>query len=84
MVQAKMPQRPPREVNAEVDFANAVPRGHVDRLTRDTKLQRPKGRETQRLSSQFNQRQPAFHEPPAGMSHQSYRGQPRGARLADV
>jgi ABC-type transport system substrate-binding protein len=44
----------------EVDFANAVPREHVDRLTRDTKIQLLKGRETQRLSTQFNQRQQAF------------------------
>jgi peptide/nickel transport system substrate-binding protein len=46
----------------EVDFANAVPREHVDRLTRDTKIQLLKGRETQRLSTQFNQRHPAFKD----------------------
>src|SRR5215813_1290682 len=46
----------------EVDFANAVPREHVDRLTRDTKIQLLKGRETQRISTQFNQRQPAFKD----------------------
>jgi ABC-type transport system substrate-binding protein len=46
----------------EVDFANAVPREHVERLTRDTTLQLLKGRETQRISTQFNQRQPAFKD----------------------
>jgi peptide/nickel transport system substrate-binding protein len=46
----------------EVDFANAVPREHVDRLTRDTKIQLLKGRETQRISTQFNQRQLPFKD----------------------
>jgi peptide/nickel transport system substrate-binding protein len=46
----------------EVDFANAVPREHMDRLTRDAKIQMLKGRATQRISTQFNQRQPAFQD----------------------
>ena len=46
----------------EVDFANAIPREHVDRLTRDGKIQLLKGRATQRISTQFNQKQPAFKD----------------------
>jgi ABC-type transport system substrate-binding protein len=46
----------------EVDFANAIPREHVERLMRDAKIQLLKGRETQRISTQFNQRQPVFQD----------------------
>jgi ABC-type transport system substrate-binding protein len=46
----------------EVDFANAVPREHVERLARDGKIELLKGRETQRLSAQFNQRNPIFKD----------------------
>jgi peptide/nickel transport system substrate-binding protein len=46
----------------EVDFANAVPREHVERLARDGKVQLLKGRETQRISTQFNQGQPVFKD----------------------
>ncbi len=46
----------------EVDFANAIPREHVERLARDAKIQLLKGRETQRISTQFNQGRPVFKD----------------------
>jgi peptide/nickel transport system substrate-binding protein len=46
----------------EVDFANAIPREYVERLTRDPKIQVLQGRATQRISTQFNLRQPAFQD----------------------
>jgi ABC-type transport system substrate-binding protein len=46
----------------EVDFANYVPREHVDRLTRDTRIQVLKGKDTQRVQSFFNLRKPAFQD----------------------
>ena len=46
----------------EVDFANYIPREHVDRLTRDAKIQVLKGKDTQRTQSIFNLRKPAFQD----------------------
>jgi peptide/nickel transport system substrate-binding protein len=41
-------------VRREVDFANAVPREHVERLTRDPQIQMLRGRETQRIGVILN------------------------------
>jgi peptide/nickel transport system substrate-binding protein len=38
----------------EVDFANYVPREHVERLSRDPKITVLRGRDTQRVASYFN------------------------------
>jgi peptide/nickel transport system substrate-binding protein len=38
----------------EVDFANYVPREHVERLSRDPKITVHRGRDTQRVASYFN------------------------------
>jgi ABC-type transport system substrate-binding protein len=38
----------------EVDFANAVPREHVERLTRDPKIHLFRGRDALRINSYFN------------------------------
>jgi ABC-type transport system substrate-binding protein len=46
----------------EVDFANYIPREHVERLARDPQIQMLKGRETQRIQTHFNLRKPAFHD----------------------
>jgi ABC-type transport system substrate-binding protein len=46
----------------EVDFANYIPREHVERLTRDAKIQVFKGKDTQRIQSIFNLRKPAFQD----------------------
>jgi peptide/nickel transport system substrate-binding protein len=46
----------------EVDFANYIPREHVERLTKDAKLQVLKGKDTQRVQSFFNLRKPAFQD----------------------
>jgi ABC-type transport system substrate-binding protein len=46
----------------EVDFANAVPREHVERLARDVKIQLLRGRETQRINSYFNQAKTPFKD----------------------
>jgi peptide/nickel transport system substrate-binding protein len=44
----------------EVDFANAVPREHVERLARDPQIQMLRGKDTQRLGTIFNHRNPIF------------------------
>jgi peptide/nickel transport system substrate-binding protein len=44
----------------EVDFANAIPREHVERLAKDPQMRVLKGRETQRVTTAFNQKQPMF------------------------
>ena len=46
----------------EVDFANAVPREHVERLTRDPQIQMLRGRETQRIGVILNLRHPPFKD----------------------
>jgi ABC-type transport system substrate-binding protein len=45
-----------------VDCANAVPRAPVERLARDTHVQMLRGRETQRITLAFNQRQQPFKD----------------------
>jgi ABC-type transport system substrate-binding protein len=45
-----------------VDFANAVPRGHVERLTRDPQIQMLRDRETQRIGVILNLRHPPFKD----------------------
>jgi peptide/nickel transport system substrate-binding protein len=42
----------------EVEFANAVPREQVERLTKDTHIQMLRGRETQRITMALNQKKP--------------------------
>lgn len=44
----------------EVDFANAIPREHVERLAKDTQIRVLRGRETQRVSTSFNFKHPRF------------------------
>jgi peptide/nickel transport system substrate-binding protein len=46
----------------EVDFANYIPREHVERLTKDAKIQVLKGKDTQRTQSFFNLRKPMFQD----------------------
>ena len=46
----------------EVDFANYVPREHVERLAKDQKMQVFKGKDTQRTQSYFNLRNPLFRD----------------------
>jgi ABC-type transport system substrate-binding protein len=46
----------------EVDFANYIPREHVERLARDPQMQVFRGRDTQRTQSFFNLRKPAFQD----------------------
>jgi ABC-type transport system substrate-binding protein len=46
----------------EVDFANYVPREHVERLTRDPQIQVLRGKDTQRVQSQLNLRNPLFKD----------------------
>jgi peptide/nickel transport system substrate-binding protein len=46
----------------EVDFANYIPREHVERLARDPQIQVIKGRDTQRTASFFNLRKPPFQD----------------------
>ena len=46
----------------EVDFANYVPREHVERLTRDPQIQVLRGKDTQRVQSYFNLRNPLFQD----------------------
>ena len=46
----------------EVDFANMVPREHVERLTRDPQLYVLRGKDTQRISTAFNQKNPIFKD----------------------
>ena len=44
----------------EVDFAKAIPREHVERLAKDPQLRVLRGRETQRVSTSFNLKNPLF------------------------
>ncbi len=44
----------------EVDFANYVPREHVERLARAPQIQVLRGRDTQRVATYLNFRNPAF------------------------
>jgi peptide/nickel transport system substrate-binding protein len=46
----------------EVDFANYIPREHVERLAKDPQIQVIRGRDTQRTQSFFNLRKPAFQD----------------------
>jgi len=46
----------------EVDFANYIPREHVERLAKDQQIQVIRGRDTQRIQSFFNLRKPAFQD----------------------
>jgi ABC-type transport system substrate-binding protein len=46
----------------EVDFANLVPREHLERLAREPQLQVFKGKETQRIATFFNQRKAPFQD----------------------
>jgi ABC-type transport system substrate-binding protein len=46
----------------EVDFANYVPREHVERLTRDPQIVVLRGTDTQRVQSYFNLRNPLFQD----------------------
>jgi peptide/nickel transport system substrate-binding protein len=46
----------------EVDFANYVPREHVERLARDAQIQILRGKDTQRTQSYFNLRNPLFRD----------------------
>ena len=46
----------------EVDFANYVPREHVERLARDLQIYVLRGRDTQRISTFLNQRQVPFQD----------------------
>jgi peptide/nickel transport system substrate-binding protein len=44
----------------EVEFANAIPREHVERLAKDPQIRVLRGRETQRVTTIFNFRNPTF------------------------
>jgi peptide/nickel transport system substrate-binding protein len=46
----------------EVDFANLVPREHLERLGRDPQIQVFRGKDTQRILLFFNQRKPQFQD----------------------
>jgi ABC-type transport system substrate-binding protein len=46
----------------EVDFANMVPREHIERLTRDPQIYVLRGKDTQRISTAFNQKNPIFKD----------------------
>jgi peptide/nickel transport system substrate-binding protein len=46
----------------EVDFANAVPREQVERLTKDPHMQMLRGRETQRITMALNQNKAPFQD----------------------
>src|SRR5262245_12145076 len=46
----------------EVEFANLVPREHLERLAREPQLQVFKGKETQRIATFCNQRKAAFQD----------------------
>jgi peptide/nickel transport system substrate-binding protein len=46
----------------EVEFANAVPREQVERLTKDTHIQMLRGRETQRITMALNQKKSPFRD----------------------
>jgi peptide/nickel transport system substrate-binding protein len=46
----------------EVDFANAVPREHVERLAKDAKIQLFRGRDTLRINSYFNVARAPFND----------------------
>jgi ABC-type oligopeptide transport system substrate-binding subunit len=44
----------------EVDFANAIPRKHVEPLAKDPQMRVLRGRETQRVTTAFNLKKPIF------------------------
>src|SRR5919108_543255 len=46
----------------EVDFASYVPREHAERLTRDPQIKVLRGKDTQRVQSFFNLRNPLFQD----------------------
>jgi peptide/nickel transport system substrate-binding protein len=46
----------------EVDFANLVPREHVERLSREPQVYVLRGKDTQRIATFFNLRKPAFQD----------------------
>ena len=46
----------------EVDFANLVPREHVERLSRDPQLYVLRGKDTQQIATFFNLRKEAFQD----------------------
>jgi ABC-type transport system substrate-binding protein len=46
----------------EVDFANLVPREHVERLSRDPQMYVLRGKDTQRIATFFNLRKEAFQD----------------------
>jgi ABC-type transport system substrate-binding protein len=46
----------------EVDFANAVPREQVERLSKDPNIHMLRGLETQRITLAFNQKKPPFQD----------------------
>jgi ABC-type transport system substrate-binding protein len=46
----------------EVDFANAIPREHVERLAKDPQMRVLRGRETQRVTAAFNLKNPIFRD----------------------
>jgi peptide/nickel transport system substrate-binding protein len=46
----------------EVDFANAVPREHVERLAKDAKVRLLRGRDTLRINSYFNVARTPFND----------------------
>jgi ABC-type transport system substrate-binding protein len=46
----------------EVDFANAVPREHVERLAKDAKIRLFRGRDTLRINSYFNIARAPFND----------------------
>jgi peptide/nickel transport system substrate-binding protein len=46
----------------EVDFANMVPREHIERLSRDPQVYVLRGKDTQRIATFFNLRKEAFQD----------------------
>jgi len=46
----------------EVDFGNMVPREHVERLSHDPQLYVLRGKDTQRITTALNQKQPIFKD----------------------
>ncbi|MGH8064499.1 MAG: ABC transporter substrate-binding protein [Candidatus Entotheonellia bacterium] len=46
----------------EVDFANLMPREHVERLSRDPQIYVLRGKDTQRIVTQLNLKNPAFKD----------------------
>jgi ABC-type transport system substrate-binding protein len=46
----------------EVNFTNLVPREHVERLIRDSQIYVLRGRDTQRIVTQLNLKNPTFKD----------------------